>query len=354
MYQQVGVANPQSEMDIIDVVTQVTGLTSGVTSICAGEQHSCAVHNGAAKCWGSSLLGQLGDPSRGGTVVHLPIQVQGLASGVVQIACGDVHTCAMLADGTARCWGFGFGGVIGDGVVEDSIRAAPAVVTGLSTVDRIAAGGYSSCAVANSDNETYCWGVDDYGGFGFGASFDPMNIQTYYSPIRMPNDFSSFGTITDISNGASVNCAIAGGASYCLGRNRDGTVGDNTDVDKTVPTQVVTLPPSPGVSISTRGKVSCVVLADGKLFCWGDAVAIEGTTHIGTLGDLAQTPQSNSAVQVVGPDDYKQVSVGVTLICTLRGTASEVWCWGDNSMGQMAYGNGSDVDSPFPVPISLP
>ena len=30
----------------------VEGLSGGVTAISAGESHSCAIHNGAAKCWG--------------------------------------------------------------------------------------------------------------------------------------------------------------------------------------------------------------------------------------------------------------------------------------------------------------
>ena len=37
------------------------GLVSDVTVISAGDKHTCAIHNGAAKCWGNNEDGRLGD-----------------------------------------------------------------------------------------------------------------------------------------------------------------------------------------------------------------------------------------------------------------------------------------------------
>jgi len=34
-----------------------------------------------------------------------PVQVSGLASGVTSIGAGDYHTCAIQANGTRVCWG---------------------------------------------------------------------------------------------------------------------------------------------------------------------------------------------------------------------------------------------------------
>ena len=81
---------------------QVSGLTEGVTAISAGEFHSCAVVNGAAKCWGFNKVGQLGDgnPDDSGVAV----QVEGLTSNVTTISAGRAHSCAVVG-GAAMCWG---------------------------------------------------------------------------------------------------------------------------------------------------------------------------------------------------------------------------------------------------------
>jgi hypothetical protein len=44
-----------------NVPVPVSGLDSGVTAITAGANHSCAIHDDAAKCWGINQLAQLGD-----------------------------------------------------------------------------------------------------------------------------------------------------------------------------------------------------------------------------------------------------------------------------------------------------
>ena len=90
--------------DSVNVTTpaRVMGLTSGVTQIAAAENHTCAVVEGGAWCWGADGFGQLGngDASHANT----PQQVVGLTSGVTQIAVGLSHTCAVV-EGGAWCWG---------------------------------------------------------------------------------------------------------------------------------------------------------------------------------------------------------------------------------------------------------
>ena len=91
----------------------VTGLTSGVASISTGWNHTCAVHEGAAKCWGYGGYGQLGDGNIT-TRRTTPVDVTGLTSGVVSISAHQDHTCAVDTDGGAKCWGYGGAGQLGD------------------------------------------------------------------------------------------------------------------------------------------------------------------------------------------------------------------------------------------------
>jgi hypothetical protein len=82
------------------VPVQVQGLTSGVTAVAAGGYQgfaadgSCAVVNGGAQCWGKNTYGTLGNDST--TDSPVPVQVQGLTSGVTAIARGQFHTCAIV------------------------------------------------------------------------------------------------------------------------------------------------------------------------------------------------------------------------------------------------------------------
>jgi len=164
--------------------TQVPGLNAGnasssASSVSAGYDSSCVIMtSGGVQCWGMNDGGQLGD----GTVDTSgePVEVVGLdgstaAKTAVNVAVGFTHTCAVLATGTAACWGIGNYGQLGGGEPTSSqIPAAVAVFTGqrlAATAVAVAASQGLTCAsVANGSAR--CWGVNESGqlGSGYGAN----------------------------------------------------------------------------------------------------------------------------------------------------------------------------------------
>lgn len=102
----------------------VFGLSAGATEVGAGFRHSCAVVNGGVKCWGEDGSGQLGNGAVWDQGVA-PVDAIVAGSRVTYISLGDQHTCAVV-DGDAKCWGYNWSGQLGDGTTND--RDAPVFV----------------------------------------------------------------------------------------------------------------------------------------------------------------------------------------------------------------------------------
>ena len=67
-----------------------------------GGYDSCALlASGAVKCWGWNYYGQLGDGSN--TDSSVPVAVAGIGTATAVAIGGD--SCALLAGGTVKCWG---------------------------------------------------------------------------------------------------------------------------------------------------------------------------------------------------------------------------------------------------------
>ncbi len=104
--------------------TQVQGLTSGVARADGSRSITCAVTAaGSAKCWGTSGYGGLGS---GIGVSTVPTDVSGLSSGVTSIAVGIDYACAATTTET-KCWGRNHYGQLGNNSTTNSL--VPADVT---------------------------------------------------------------------------------------------------------------------------------------------------------------------------------------------------------------------------------
>jgi alpha-tubulin suppressor-like RCC1 family protein len=186
----------------------VTGITTA-KQVRAGEIHACALlANGSVRCWGANTNGQLGD----GTMTDAPIPSMGPAGPYDKIAVGDHHTCGLRA-GVIDCWGSNAAGQLGDGTLNDRPTAAP--VMNISDAIDFDAQGNGTCAL-HADRTVSCWGEGDQGQVGDGSGKN----QTL--PKVVP--------ITDVvaisGHSGSHSCALtAGGELWCWGYNLNGQLG---------------------------------------------------------------------------------------------------------------------------------
>ena len=183
---------------IIDRFTpvQATTLNSAVKSLSSGPSHSCIVaNNGAVKCWGLNLNGQLGDGTRNNS--STPVDVAGLSGPALAVSAGFYHTCALLVSGTVQCWGWNASGQLGNGSTIDS--DSPVTVQGLtSTVEALTTGNRNSCVLLR-DGELKCWGDNTYGQLGDGTDTNrslPVTVLNFVGATTTTSTTTSSTTTT--------------------------------------------------------------------------------------------------------------------------------------------------------------
>ncbi len=242
-----------------DVPVDVSGLTSGVAGVAASIEFACArTTAGGVTCWGANDAGQLGRGSTTGSPV--PVGVVGLQSNVAAVAAGDRHACALTTAGGVKCWGQNTSGELGNGSTTRSL--VPVDVIGLSSgVVRIAAGFRHTCAVKSS-GAIVCWGDNAFGQLGTGNQ----------TSSAVPVTVSGITQTVAIALGGFSTCSLGsyGGGVKCWGSNDRSQLGQNPDLmlSSAVPVNVTNLG-SGVVAISTGFDFGCALTTVGVVRCWG-------------------------------------------------------------------------------------
>ena len=144
----------------------------------------CALKsNGTVWCWGDNVYGQIGNGTTSPVSTLRPTQVSGITTAVHISRVGGT-ACATLENGTIQCWGLGINGQIGDG--STSSRNSPTTVSGITTAVRTAIGptGLHNCALLQ-DGSVKCWGINVFGELGIGTTVSPQN-----TPVDLINPLS--------------------------------------------------------------------------------------------------------------------------------------------------------------------
>lgn len=194
---------------------------ANVKQVRLGSGHACAIlSDQSVKCWGANWYGNVGD----GTLKNQlsPVAVHGL-SGVAELALGYTYSCARFADGSVKCWGDRTMGIVGDGgaMAGNQLTPGPAV-SGLSQAKALAAGNYGHVCALLADQSVKCWGYGFQGRLGNGTD-DNRNL---------PTAVANVGGAVQIVAGNDHSCAMLSERSVkCWGQNSNGQFGNGTYVD---------------------------------------------------------------------------------------------------------------------------
>jgi alpha-tubulin suppressor-like RCC1 family protein len=322
------------------VPVHVSALRIPAMQIAAGADRSaCALlSDGSVKCWGSNLHGQLGD----GTTTNrtTPVQVAGLTSGVTAVTEGGGQTCALLPGGAPVCWGENLYGEVGDGTNID--RLAPVPVKGVSTgVQQISAGnGHQTCAlVTTSATVIDCWGngVDGQVGDGIESKHRVFNVTQVFG--LMGSAAGGVGGPVQVSAGGGHTCAVIGnGHVECWGYNHSGQIGDGTIINRATPTLVIGLTAGPQ-AISEGDVTGCALTQSLGAACWGSADGNDFNAHTSAVGVTAL------------PGGVAQLAAGFDSACAIS-TTGTLRCWGQNTYGEV--GNGTSNAQATPTQVTGP
>lgn len=359
-----------------------------VLEIAVGTSHTCAITEaGPVACWGANAYGSLGVSSATASST-VPVEVPGLESGAVKIAADNNNTCVVMTTGAVKCWGRGQYGANGDGTVTD--RFAPVDVVGISSgASDIVLQNARACAVM-TDGSARCWGMDWHGHFS-GAMDGTFGAHALTPVDVIANAGAQIATMT---LGSQVVClATVAGDVICWGRNTPmGETGTGSNINEDVlPTQ---LPLSGVVGLASGAESFCAVTGAGELHCWGRndfaQLGLGDTTHrtspvqssltgvadvafgsihtcalttaggvscwgddvYGTLGDGNGTMDALRTVP--GPvvdlaSGAGEIDASGRHTCVIMDADNGMKCWGSGEHGKLGAGNTWQYDVPHAV-----
>jgi alpha-tubulin suppressor-like RCC1 family protein len=345
----------------------------GAQTSSSGTNRTCAIVNYAVYCWGYNGYGQLGNgqyiggPAAVGTASSIdsliPVKVvrdPGVMANkqIVKVFAAQYHSCALSSDGKMYCWGYNGQGQLGTGDTTDS--PVPVQVGGAlagQVVTDIGGTANTTCAITNS--KIYCWGQNDRGQVGLNYA-NSTSVLTP-TPVVAGNTTSTLATsyvATGLSSGSrsKLMCAIADNRAYCWGPNESGGIGDNTTVQKNLPTKVLETGGMSGKNVTsisqdgkgdssqTGGYAHACAVAEGVLYCWGENAT-------GQIGDGTTTDRYTPVAITTGALSGKTVqTVQVGLGHSCVKASNGAYCWGSNGAGQV--GDSSKTQRLAPVAVT--
>lgn len=269
------------------------GACHSVLTLALSENASCAlISDGSVRCWGEVIHPEVNDGIPLSTA--LPIVIPGIDEATL-LEAGASTTC-VLNDDDVLCWG------------EDPIESA----SGFGEAELLAVGDGHICVL--EDSTVWCWGENDSGQLGIGSVVSS----------GIPSEVALDDVDRIVAWGQHTCALLDNGSVACWGRNNSEQTGNTSESDVLTPTIVSGLE---GVQrIAVGGFHSCALLEDGSVACWGDNSSFQ-------LGDESAAGGASPS-PVADLADGSDVAVGWMHSCALMDDTT-VQCWGANELGQL-------------------
>jgi len=344
-----------------------------------GHQHVCVIlDDGSLKCWGGNEHGELGlgDTANRGAKPgemgeRLPAVNLGTGRTARSLSLGFDHTCAVLDNGTIKCWGNNTGGQLGLG--DTKVRgdepgemgdALPVVDLGTGrTAKWLVAHNFHTCALL--DNDTLkCWGGNSSGQLGLGDNYTRGATPGSMGDGLPAVDLGTNRKAKSVTLGWSDACALLDDDSVkCWGYNYWGQhgQGDKMTFRGNMPGQMGDALPSvrfaggrKAISISAGWAHVCAELDDGAIQCWG--ANLYGQLGIGDKAsrgdDPGETPDQMPDIPLGTGKKTKSFVAGYNHVCVLF-QDDTLKCWGQ--AGARTLGDEADRgDEPNELGDNLP
>lgn len=300
-----------------------------------GASFCALLRDGTVACWGANDAGQLGrgeDASSWGSPTAMRVP------GLAKIAQLD-GTCAVDDAGAAWCWSYGPYQNLSSSPVN-SLERSP-VRLALDPVKKVAVGSFgvssvTGCAIGE-DGGVVCWGANTNAIVS--ATNVTGNSVVPVTPIALPPG----GRARDIAVGAAAVVLMEDGSLLSWGDNP--TLGRGTSITPNPYPQKIDIA---GIASSADVRVSegCAT-AWGAAYCWG-AGASTTTLHPITYYYLDNLERARPSPLVL-PEPVRQISASGARQGCVVGESGSVYCWGDNTYGQL--GDGTKTYAAAPVKV---
>ncbi len=144
----------------------------------------------------------------------------------------------------------------------------------------------------------------------------------------------------------SFACAIrCDGTVWCWGANSNGELGDGTTVSRSTPVRTLALD-GPATALAAGYHHACAIVTGGRVWCWGNNTE-------GQLGDGTRVDRSTAAPVAGLPAAATVIAAGGLHTCAGLADGS-LWCWGHNRYGALGDGTTTSHIRPAVVATTEP